>query len=128
MHVSDSEVLSEILGFVRDVVRVVPAGGPAARYYNGSLLYYGRRAPFVSSSVRSPGARGSFRRRAPAQVCGLLSRGRAIFRETITAGAERCAQGGRVVLERLNARQLGYRFSYAGSREYVASAILNRRR
>jgi hypothetical protein len=57
-----------------------------------------------------------------------LARGRAVFRETITRGAERCAQSGRVVIERLNARQLGYRYSHAGSREYVASAILNRRR
>ena len=36
-----------------------------------------------------------------------LSRGRAVFRETITTGAERCAQGGRVFVERLNSRQLG---------------------
>ena len=53
---------------------------------------------------------------------------RAVFRETITAGAERCAPRGRVVIERLNARQLGYRYSYQGSKDYVASAILNRRR
>ncbi|HEX8282710.1 MAG TPA: hypothetical protein VF588_05120 [Pyrinomonadaceae bacterium] len=57
-----------------------------------------------------------------------LSSRRAIFRETITSGVERCAQGGRVVLQRLNARQLGYWFSQAGSKDYSASAILNRRR
>ena len=57
-----------------------------------------------------------------------VSRTRAVFRETITAGAERCAPSGRVVIERLNARQLGYRYSYQGSKDYVASAILNRRR
>jgi hypothetical protein len=55
-----------------------------------------------------------------------LSRTRAVFRETITSGADKCAQGGRVVLERLNPRQLGYRYSHAGSRDYVASAILQK--
>jgi hypothetical protein len=57
-----------------------------------------------------------------------LSRRRAVFRETITSGVESCAQGGRVVIERLNPRQLGYRFSQAGSNDYSASAILNRQR
>lgn len=70
----------------------------------------------------------------PSLECGgrwrllSLTRSRAVFRETITRGAERCAQGGRVVIERLNPRQLGYRFSQAGSDEYTASAILNRQR
>ncbi len=53
---------------------------------------------------------------------------RAVFRETITKGAEKCSPRGRVVIERLNARQLGYRYSHQGSEDYVASAILNRRR
>lgn len=57
-----------------------------------------------------------------------LSRTRAVFRETVTRGAEKCSQGGRVVLQRLNSRQLGYWFSHKGSAVYVASAILNRRR
>ena len=56
-----------------------------------------------------------------------VSRTRAIFRETITKGVEKCAPRGRVVIERLNARQLGYRYSYQGSKDFVASAILNRR-
>lgn len=53
---------------------------------------------------------------------------RAVFRETITSGAERCAPRGRVVIERLNARQLGYRYSYQGSKDFVATAILDRKR
>ena len=57
-----------------------------------------------------------------------LSRTRAVFRETLTKGAEKCSQGGRVVLQRLNSRQLGYWYSHRGSTDYVASAILNRRR
>lgn len=57
-----------------------------------------------------------------------VSRARAVFRETITQGAEKCSPRGRVVIERLNARQLGYRYSYRGSKDFVASAILNRRR
>ena len=57
-----------------------------------------------------------------------VTRTRAVFRETVTKGLEKCATRGRVVIERLNARQLGYRFSYQGSQDFTASAILNRRR
>ena len=78
--------------------------------------------------------RGSYTAEYPSLECAarwrLLSvtRTRAVFRETVTKGAEKCAQGGRVVVERLNARQLGYRYSYQGSKDFVASAILDRRR
>jgi hypothetical protein len=57
-----------------------------------------------------------------------LSSRRAVFRETITRGTERCAQRGRVRIERLNSRQLGYWFSQAGASEYTASGILNKSR
>ncbi len=57
-----------------------------------------------------------------------LSGRRAVFRETITRGAGRCAQRGRFVVERLNSRQLGYWYSHRGSDEYVASGILNKGR
>lgn len=78
--------------------------------------------------------RGSYTAEYPSLECAgrwtllRVSRTRAVFRETITKGAEKCAPRGRVVVERLNARQLGYRYSYQGSRDFVASAILNRRR
>ena len=78
--------------------------------------------------------RGSYAAEYPSLECAarwrLLSvtRARAVFRETVTRGAGKCAPGGRVVIERLNARQLGYRYSYQGSKDFVASAILNRRR
>jgi hypothetical protein len=77
--------------------------------------------------------RGRYTAEYPSLECAArwrllrVSRTRAVFRETITKGAERCAPRGRVVIERLNARQLGYRYSYQGSKEFVASAILNRR-
>ncbi|MET0626558.1 MAG: hypothetical protein ABW250_26725 [Pyrinomonadaceae bacterium] len=70
----------------------------------------------------------------PSLECGgrwrllSLDGSRAVFRETITRGAERCAQRGRVVIQRLNSRQLGYWFSQPGSNEYTASAILNKSR
>jgi hypothetical protein len=78
--------------------------------------------------------RGSYTAEYPSLECAgrwrllSVSRTRAVFRETITKGAEKCAPRGRVVIERLNARQLGYRYSYQGSKDFVASAILNRRR
>ena len=70
----------------------------------------------------------------PSLECGgrwrllSLSGRRAVFRETITRGAARCAQRGRFVVERLNSRQLGYWYSYTGSNEYTASGILNKSR
>jgi hypothetical protein len=54
------------------------------------------------------------------------SGGRAVFRERITKGVEACAPRGNVVIVRLNSRQLGYWYSYRGSKEFVASAILNK--
>lgn len=78
--------------------------------------------------------RGSYTAEYPSLECAgrwrllRVSRTRAVFREIITKGAEKCAPRGRVVIERLNARQLGYRYSYEGSSDFVASAILNRRR
>lgn len=78
--------------------------------------------------------RGSYTAEYPSLECAgrwrLLSvtRTRAVFRETLTKGAQKCAPRGTVVVERLNARQLGYRYSYQGSKDFVASAILDRRR
>lgn len=77
--------------------------------------------------------RGSYTAEYPSLECAarwrLLSvtRTRAVFRETVTKGEEKCSPLGRVVIERLNTRQLSYRYSYRGSKEFVASAILNRR-
>jgi len=79
-------------------------------------------------------ARGRYEVEYPSLECAgrwrllSLSGTRAVFRETITRGAEKCSQGGRVVLQRLNSRQLGYWYSHKGSTLYVANAILNRRR
>jgi len=78
--------------------------------------------------------RGGYTAEYPSLGCAArwrllsVSRTRAVFRETLTKGAEKCAPRGRVVVERLNARQLGYRYSYQGSKDFVASAILNRGR
>jgi hypothetical protein len=53
---------------------------------------------------------------------------RAIFRERITSGREACVDQGMVTIERLNGRQLAYRFSHAGTTQVSASAILNRKK
>ncbi|HEY0099062.1 MAG TPA: hypothetical protein VGB76_08930 [Pyrinomonadaceae bacterium] len=53
---------------------------------------------------------------------------RAIFRERITVGQGECVDRGVVTIERLNGRQIAYRFSYAGSTQVSASAILNRKK
>lgn len=61
------------------------------------------------------------------KLIGVNSR-RAMFRERITSGREECVDKGLVIIERLNARQIAYRFSYAGTTQVSASAILNRKR
>lgn len=53
---------------------------------------------------------------------------RATFRERITFGRGECVDQGLVTVERLNGRQLAYRFSYAKTDQVSASAILNRKR
>lgn len=53
---------------------------------------------------------------------------RAVFRESITSGQDACVDKGRVVIERLNGRQIAYRFSHRGATEVSASAILNRKK
>jgi hypothetical protein len=52
----------------------------------------------------------------------------AVFRERITTGRSECVDQGRVVIERLNGRQIAYRFSHRGSTDVAASAILNRKK
>ena len=53
---------------------------------------------------------------------------RAMFREHITVGRGECVDQGVVTIERLNGRQIAYRFSYANTDLVSASAILNRKR
>lgn len=118
---------------------VLAAGGAAAQTRGGWLRGEWAGTAYQTDSentwamVLSFG-RGGYAVEYPSLDCAarwrLLSvtRTRAVFRETVTKGAEKCAPSGRVVIERLNARQLSYRYSYKGSKEFVASAILNRRR
>lgn len=53
---------------------------------------------------------------------------RATFRERITSGRGECVDKGLVTIEKLNARQIAYRFSYVGTTQVSASAILNRKK
>lgn len=50
------------------------------------------------------------------------------FREQLSFGQERCANNGRVWLERVNRKQIVYWYSNQGSREITASAVLTRQR
>ncbi|HEX9917816.1 MAG TPA: hypothetical protein VGA87_01550 [Pyrinomonadaceae bacterium] len=52
----------------------------------------------------------------------------ATFRERIASGQAECVDEGRVVIQRLNGRQIAYRFYRRGSSEVSASAILNRKK
>ena len=50
------------------------------------------------------------------------------FREKITSGRGDCVDKGNVIIERLNGRQIAFRYSYQGKGEISASAILNRQK
>jgi hypothetical protein len=73
-----------------------------------------------------------FRIEYPSLKCGgkwiLLnaSANSARLREKITFNLQQCADNGRVVIQRLNRSQLAFRYQNAGSKEFTASAILNR--
>ena len=114
------------------------AGGAAGQTRGGWLRgeWAGTAYPTDSEDTWTMGLdfrRGRYTAVYPSLECRArwrllsVSRTRAVFRETITRGAEKCSPRGRVVIERLSARQLGYRYSHEGSKDYVASAILNRR-
>ena len=70
----------------------------------------------------------------PSLKCGgkwlplSIDRSRARFIEKITFGLEDCADNGNVVIEKLNRRQIAYRYAKRGTRQVTASAILNRRK
>jgi hypothetical protein len=50
------------------------------------------------------------------------------FKERITSGLTECADKGNVTIQRLNHRQIAFRYSYNGTSEISASAILNRKK
>ncbi len=70
----------------------------------------------------------------PSLKCGgrwiplSIDASRARFIEKITFGLGDCVDNGNVVVERLNRRQIAYRFSNRGTRQVTASAILNRKK
>jgi len=70
----------------------------------------------------------------PSLKCGgrwrrlSLNSRRARFREHLTFGQGECVDRGQVVIERLNGRQIAYRFPHHGATDVSASAILNRKK
>jgi hypothetical protein len=70
----------------------------------------------------------------PSLNCGgrwkLLNsnRRKLVFREQLSYGQEKCSDNGRVRVERINSRQILFLYSNQGSREIIASAVLNRKR
>ena len=52
---------------------------------------------------------------------------RARLRERLDHGQEKCANNGKVVIQRLSRKQMFFLYSNAGTREVTASAVLNRK-
>jgi hypothetical protein len=50
------------------------------------------------------------------------------FKESITVNVSECANNGTVTIERLNRRQIAFRYAYSDTRQISASAILNRKK
>ena len=57
-----------------------------------------------------------------------VSAARARFREQLDHGQDKCADGGNVLIQRLNRNQIMFLYSYQGDKALTASAILNRKR
>jgi hypothetical protein len=78
--------------------------------------------------------RGRFSIDYPSLNCGgrwqliNLNAYRARFKERLDHGQDKCTDNGKVVIQRLNKRQILFLYTIAGSREVTASAVLNRRR
>jgi len=53
---------------------------------------------------------------------------RARFRERLDHGQDKCADNGKVLVQRLNRNQILFLYSNQGEKELTASAILNRKR
>jgi hypothetical protein len=53
---------------------------------------------------------------------------RARFREILDHGQDKCADGGNVMIQRLNRNQIMFLYAYKGDKALTASAILNRKR
>lgn len=85
-------------------------------------------------TMRLRGRGGKYLIEYPSLSCGgrwrliSINSTRAVFRESITFGQNACVDKGSVVIERLNGRQIAYRFSHRGASDISASAILNRKK
>jgi hypothetical protein len=70
----------------------------------------------------------------PSLNCGgrwklqTISPRQAIFREQLRHGQDKCANNGRVRIDRVSNKQILFLYSYKGIREISASAVLNRKR
>ena len=88
--------------------------------------------PMKLTIKRLKGGRRTFSIDYPSLTCGgrwkLLSTSgsKARFRELLDQGQDKCADKGRVMIERIRG-QLIFLYSNQGSREITASAVLNRR-
>jgi hypothetical protein len=56
-----------------------------------------------------------------------INASRAQFRERLDHGQDKCAEGGSVLIQRLNRNQIMFLYSYKGEKALTASAILNRK-
>jgi hypothetical protein len=70
----------------------------------------------------------------PSLKCGgrwkliSVNASRARFREILDHGQDKCADGGNVMIQRLNRNQIMFLYAYKGDKALTASAILNRKR
>jgi len=70
----------------------------------------------------------------PSLKCGgrwrpiRITRSIARFRETLTSGADVCANNGKVVIQRLSRRQIAFRYINQGEIDVTSSSILNRKK
>ncbi len=56
-----------------------------------------------------------------------INQSRARFREVLDHGQDKCADRGRVLIQRISRKQILFLYSYKDARDISASAVLNRK-
>lgn len=55
-----------------------------------------------------------------------IGKKKAIFRETLAFGQDKCADGGQAIIEKISATQISFKFIDVGSPDVNSTAVLNR--
>lgn len=112
----------------------VVAQQKSAGWLNGNWEGVGYQLDDQSTwAMKLTARRGRYSIDYPSLNCGgrwrlvSINGARAQFREILNRGQDKCADRGKVFLQRLNRNQIVFLYSYAGVKDISASAVLNKK-